>query len=102
MPRPASACARHAATATLSSPTRSFGGLDDDELVVDRVGEVQALARERFDPRMRRPRALLDLEAAPIDLQLILLAVERLELDEELPGTMLRARDPDAGRSDGG
>src|SRR5690606_12252619 len=50
---------------------------------------------------MRRERALLELETPPVDLQPILLAVQLLELDEELPAFVLRADDEDAEHGDG-
>src|SRR5688572_4867013 len=46
---------------------------------------------------MRRPRALLDLQAAPIDLQAIELAALLLGRHEQLPRAMLDVDDPDSG-----
>ena len=62
----------------IRSPLRLY---DHDQLLVARHREVQALAREALDSRMRGPCALLDLQASPIDLELVLLAIQLLELE---------------------
>ena len=45
-------------------------------------------------------RALLDLQPAPLDLQLVELAVQALGFDEQLPRPMLDVDDPDSRRDD--
>src|SRR5690606_35118767 len=74
---------------------------DDDDLLGLGRAEQEPLARERLDARVRRPRALLDLQAAPVDLQPIVLAVQLLELDEEAACIMLGADQQKAGADHG-
>ena len=72
---------------------------DDDELVVARHRQMQALAGERLDPRGVAHTCLARSAAAPVGLQPIELAVQVLGLDEQLARTMLDVDDPDARRA---
>src|SRR5262245_17265383 len=51
---------------------------------------VQLGAGDSLDERVRRPRALLELQLTPLDLQRVALAVHALERHEQLARAMLR------------
>src|SRR5690349_15974381 len=71
---------------------------DDLNLARRRHRHAQLLARDAFDESMRRPRALLQLQLTPLDLEVVALVVEAFELDEQLTSAMLRV---DGARSGG-
>src|SRR5262249_31687027 len=62
---------------------------------------LQPGARHPLDERMRGPGALLELQLAPLDLEIVALVVEPLQLHEELARAVLRI-DRARGGAEGG
>src|SRR5688500_12088591 len=62
---------------------------DDLDLTRRWHRHVQLGARHALDKRMCGPRALLELQLPPLDLQIVPAIVEPLELYEQLTGTVL-------------
>ena len=56
------------------------------------IAMLQPGARHALDERVRGPGALLELQLAPLDLELVAPAVQPLELDEELARAVLANR----------
>ena len=75
----------------------SHGAIDLD-LLRRRRRHVQLGAGDALDERVRRPGALLELQLAPLDFEVVALPVEPLELDEQLARAVL-AVDRTGGRT---
>src|SRR5678816_155563 len=59
-------------------------GLHDADFVGARNHHAQADARGLLDAPVRGPRALFQLQLAPLDLERVALAVQTLQFDEEI------------------